>query len=180
MVLPRRPQPRQYAIVRGTREMVRQLTGRPENNIYPERRTFEKHAFSKNTRAQKHSTHRSYRLSTWASHHPRQCERSCSRAISRQELAEQFFSRRSNTDRQHQVAVEDRPYPKIQKPTDAVLKVSSTALCGSDLHFYRGHLKCPPDFICGHEFVGEIVEKGDEVSKFNIGDKVRNTGEDWE
>jgi len=68
--------------------------------------------------------------------------------------------------------VEDRPYPKILKPTDAILKVSSTALCGSDLHFYRGHLKCPPDFICGHEFVGEIVEKGNDVSKFNIGDKV--------
>jgi hypothetical protein len=85
--------------------------------------------------------------------------------------------REQSTDCQNQVAVEDRPYPKIQKPTDAVLKVSSTALCGSDLHFYRGHLKCPPDFICGHEFVGEIVEKGDEVSKFNIGDKVRNTGE---
>ena len=71
-----------------------------------------------------------------------------------------------------QVAVEDRPYPNLQKPTDAILKVSSTALCGSDLHFYRGHLKCPPDFICGHEFVGEIVEKGDDVKKFNIGDKV--------
>jgi len=40
------------------------------------------------------------------------------------------------------------------------------------LHFYRGHLKCPPDFICGHEFVGEIVEKGDDVKKFKIGDKV--------
>jgi threonine dehydrogenase-like Zn-dependent dehydrogenase len=53
-----------------------------------------------------------------------------------------------------------------------VLKVTSTALCGSDLHFYRGHLKCPPNFICGHEFVGEIVEKGDGVNKFNIGDKV--------
>jgi threonine dehydrogenase-like Zn-dependent dehydrogenase len=50
--------------------------------------------------------------------------------------------------------------------------VSSTALCGSDLHFYRGHLKCPPDFICGHEFVGEIVSKGDDVKKFDIGDKV--------
>ncbi|KAJ9609073.1 hypothetical protein H2200_006844 [Cladophialophora chaetospira] len=71
-----------------------------------------------------------------------------------------------------EVAVEDRPYPKIQKPTDAILKVTSTALCGSDLHFYRGHLKCPPDFICGHEFVGTIEEKGDEVSNFNVGDKV--------
>jgi threonine dehydrogenase-like Zn-dependent dehydrogenase len=91
-----------------------------------------------------------------------------------------FKLRERSTDRQDQVAVEDRPYPKIQKPTDAVLKVSSTALCGSDLHFYRGHLKCPPDFICGHEFVGEIVEKGDNVSKFNVGDKVRKIGEGWE
>ncbi|KIV80764.1 hypothetical protein PV11_08242 [Exophiala sideris] len=72
----------------------------------------------------------------------------------------------------YEVAVEDRPYPKLQKPTDVILKVSSTALCGSDLHYYRGHLKCPPDFICGHEFVGSIVEKGDGVSKFEIGDKV--------
>ena len=72
------------------------------------------------------------------------------------------------------VAVEDRPYPQLQQPTDAILKVSSTALCGSDLHFYRGHLKCPPDFICGHEFVGEIVEKGESVKSFEIGDKVRN------
>ena len=68
--------------------------------------------------------------------------------------------------------MEDRPYPTVQKPTDAILKVTSTALCGSDLHYYRGHLKCPPGFICGHEFVGEIVEKGDNVKKFNIGDKV--------
>ena len=75
-----------------------------------------------------------------------------------------------------QVAVEDRPYPSLQKPTDAVLKVTSTALCGSDLHYYRGHLKCPPGFICGHEFVGEIVEKGDEVQDFGIGDKVSRAG----
>ncbi|KAI9932978.1 hypothetical protein ASPWEDRAFT_220136 [Aspergillus wentii DTO 134E9] len=72
----------------------------------------------------------------------------------------------------YEVAVEDRPYPKIQKPTDVVLKVSSTALCGSDLHFYRGHLKCPPGFICGHEFVGTIVEKGNNVKGFGIGEQV--------
>ncbi|KAF2765763.1 GroES-like protein [Teratosphaeria nubilosa] len=72
----------------------------------------------------------------------------------------------------YHVAVEDRPYPSLRQPTDAVLKVSSTALCGSDLHFYRGHLKCPPNFVCGHEFVGEIVEKGDAVTKFGPGDKV--------
>jgi threonine dehydrogenase-like Zn-dependent dehydrogenase len=62
--------------------------------------------------------------------------------------------------------------PTIKQPTDAILRVTSTALCGSDLHYYRGHLKCDPGFTCGHEFVGEIVEKGSEVTKFNLGDKV--------
>ncbi|KAK5173272.1 uncharacterized protein LTR77_001953 [Saxophila tyrrhenica] len=72
----------------------------------------------------------------------------------------------------YKVEVEDRPTPKVQKQTDAVIRVTSTALCGSDLHYYRGHLKCEPNFICGHEFVGEIVEKGDDVKSFAIGDKV--------
>lgn len=71
-----------------------------------------------------------------------------------------------------EVAVEDRPVPKLQKAEDAILKVSAAGLCGSDLHFYRGHLKCPPGFICGHEFVGEVVEKGSGVTSFNIGDRV--------
>ncbi|RMZ88450.1 hypothetical protein DV736_g4325, partial [Chaetothyriales sp. CBS 134916] len=70
------------------------------------------------------------------------------------------------------VQVEDRPVPQIQRPTDAILKVTSTALCGSDLHFYRGHLKCPTDFICGHEFVGEVVELGSDVKGLSVGDKV--------
>jgi threonine dehydrogenase-like Zn-dependent dehydrogenase len=92
------------------------------------------------------------------------------------------------------VAVEDRPYPKLQHSTDAILKVTSTALCvsskfrllfpcdshvlthhdtqGSDLHFYRGHLKCPGDFVAGHEFVGTIIEKGDAVTEFEIGEQV--------
>jgi len=72
----------------------------------------------------------------------------------------------------YHVEVEDRPVPQIREPTDAILRVTSTALCGSDLHFYRGHLKCPPGFICGHEFVGEVVAKGDAVKQFDIGDKV--------
>lgn len=71
-----------------------------------------------------------------------------------------------------EVAVEDKPYPRIQNPTDCVLKVTTSALCGSDLHFYRGQLNTPAGFICGHEFVGEIVEKGGAVTKFAEGDKV--------
>lgn len=69
------------------------------------------------------------------------------------------------------VAVEDRPTPKIIEPTDAILKVTSTALCGSDLHFYRGHLKAPPGFICGHEFVGIVDEVGSAVKKCVVGEE---------
>lgn len=76
----------------------------------------------------------------------------------------------------YEVAVEDKPYPKIQHDTDCILKVTTSALCGSDLHFYRGQLKVPAGFICGHEFVGDIVEKGSKVEKFSIGEKVSRCG----
>jgi threonine dehydrogenase-like Zn-dependent dehydrogenase len=72
----------------------------------------------------------------------------------------------------HEVAVEDKPYPKLQTETDCILKVTTSALCGSDLHFYRGHLDVPAGFVCGHEFVGEIVEKGSAVKNFTYGEKV--------
>jgi threonine dehydrogenase-like Zn-dependent dehydrogenase len=72
----------------------------------------------------------------------------------------------------HEVAVEDKPYPKLQTDTDCILKVTTSALCGSDLHFYRGHLDVPAGFTCGHEFVGEIVEKGSAVKNFSYGEKV--------
>jgi threonine dehydrogenase-like Zn-dependent dehydrogenase len=72
----------------------------------------------------------------------------------------------------HEVAVEDKPYPRLQTDTDCILKVTTSALCGSDLHFYRGHLDVPAGFTCGHEFVGEIVEKGSAVKNFSYGEKV--------
>jgi threonine dehydrogenase-like Zn-dependent dehydrogenase len=71
------------------------------------------------------------------------------------------------------VAVEDRPVPTIQEPTDAIVKVSQTALCGSDLHVYRGHEAVDATgFIMGHEFTGEIVAVGADVKGFQKGDKV--------
>ncbi|PPJ60706.1 hypothetical protein CBER1_03456 [Cercospora berteroae] len=71
----------------------------------------------------------------------------------------------------YEVAVEDKPYPKIQHDTDCILKVTTSALCGSDLHFYRGKLKVPAGFVCGHEFVGDIVEIGDKVEKLSVGER---------
>lgn len=70
------------------------------------------------------------------------------------------------------VAIEDRPIPKITDSRDVILKVRYAALCGSDLHFYRGHQKIPPGFIIGHEFTGVVAEVGSEVSLVQVGDEV--------
>lgn len=72
----------------------------------------------------------------------------------------------------HSVAVEDRPIPKIQEPTDVILKVRYAALCGSDLHFYRGHQNIPAGFIIGHEFTGVVDKLGSEVTGLQVGDEV--------
>lgn len=58
----------------------------------------------------------------------------------------------------HEVAIEDRPVPKIQDPTDIIVKVEYTALCGSELHVFRGHQASPTGFIMGHEFTGRVHE----------------------
>jgi threonine dehydrogenase-like Zn-dependent dehydrogenase len=70
------------------------------------------------------------------------------------------------------VAIEDRPVPTIKDPKDVVLKVRYAALCGSDLHFYRGHQKLSPGFIVGHEFTGVVAEVGSSVTQVKVGDEV--------
>jgi len=70
------------------------------------------------------------------------------------------------------VSVERRPIPTLQQVTDAIVKVSLTALCGSELHVYRGHQQSEAGFIMGHEFTGEIVEIGADVKGFSVGDNV--------
>jgi threonine dehydrogenase-like Zn-dependent dehydrogenase len=72
----------------------------------------------------------------------------------------------------YNVSVEQRPIPVIIEPTDVIVKVKYTALCGSELHVFRGHQKSPTGFIMGHEFTGEIVSVGEEVKNFHIGDKI--------
>ncbi|KKZ58448.1 hypothetical protein EMCG_00939 [[Emmonsia] crescens] len=72
----------------------------------------------------------------------------------------------------YKIAVEERPVPKIQSPTDIIVKVKYTALCGSELHVFRGHQPSGTDFIMGHEFMGEIVEVGSSVKIVKVGDKI--------
>jgi len=71
------------------------------------------------------------------------------------------------------VRVETVPDPKIINPRDAIVKVTSTTICGSDLHLYNGYIPTmEPGDILGHEFMGEIVETGSEVKKLQLGDRV--------
>ncbi|KAI2678087.1 hypothetical protein CBS147355_5088 [Penicillium roqueforti] len=70
------------------------------------------------------------------------------------------------------VVIEQKPIPKIQDPTDVILKVRYTALCGSELHVFRGHQKSGIEFVMGHEFTGEVVELGSDIKNFQKGDRV--------
>ncbi|MBE3048780.1 alcohol dehydrogenase catalytic domain-containing protein [Candidatus Bathyarchaeota archaeon] len=70
------------------------------------------------------------------------------------------------------VVVEDRPMPVIEDPRDAIVKVTAAGLCGSDLHWFRGHQKIPGDFIPGHEIVGHVECVGSSVTKFRAGEPV--------
>jgi threonine dehydrogenase-like Zn-dependent dehydrogenase len=71
------------------------------------------------------------------------------------------------------VQVENVPDPKILNDRDAIVKISSTAICGSDLHLYDGYVPTMKrGDILGHEFMGEIVETGKGVTSLQNGDRV--------
>ncbi|MBE9108676.1 glutathione-dependent formaldehyde dehydrogenase [Nodosilinea sp. LEGE 07298] len=71
------------------------------------------------------------------------------------------------------VRVDTVPDPKILNPHDAIIKVTSTAICGSDLHLYDGYIPTMQSGdILGHEFMGEVVETGPEVTNLKQGDRV--------
>lgn len=73
----------------------------------------------------------------------------------------------------YDVRVENVPDPEILNPRDAIVKVTSTAICGSDLHLYDGYIPTmEAGDILGHEFMGEVVEVGREVTKLKTGDRV--------
>jgi threonine dehydrogenase-like Zn-dependent dehydrogenase len=69
--------------------------------------------------------------------------------------------------------VETVPDPEILNPRDAIVKITSTAICGSDLHLYDGYIPTmKKGDILGHEFMGEVVELGHSVKNLKIGDRV--------
>ncbi|WP_424950726.1 zinc-dependent alcohol dehydrogenase [Deinococcus sp.] len=71
------------------------------------------------------------------------------------------------------IQVKDVPEPKLQEPTDAVVRLTASAICGTDLHFIRGTMSgMVPGTILGHEGVGVVEEAGAEVRNFVPGDRV--------
>src|SRR3979490_3484286 len=71
------------------------------------------------------------------------------------------------------VRVETVPEPKIMNPKDAIVKITSTAICGSDLHLYGGMMPTmEKGDVLGHEPMGEVVEVGSDVKKLKVGDRV--------
>ncbi|MRX74037.1 alcohol dehydrogenase catalytic domain-containing protein [Bacillus lacus] len=71
------------------------------------------------------------------------------------------------------IEVKQMAAPKIERNDDIIVKITSTAICGSDLHLYQGNM--PPlskDYIIGHEPMGIVEEVGPEVTKVKVGDRV--------
>ncbi len=72
-----------------------------------------------------------------------------------------------------EMEVQEVDDPAILNPGDAIVRVTSTAICGSDLHLYNGYMPTmEKGDIMGHEFMGEVVEIGHGVKKLNVGDRV--------
>jgi S-(hydroxymethyl)glutathione dehydrogenase/alcohol dehydrogenase len=72
----------------------------------------------------------------------------------------------------HTVAVNEVEDPKIINRDDIIVRVTSTAICGSDLHLYQGNIPLPSGYIIGHEPMGIVEEIGSEVTKVKKGDRV--------
>ncbi|PSL34821.1 alcohol dehydrogenase catalytic domain-containing protein [Chitinophaga ginsengisoli] len=70
------------------------------------------------------------------------------------------------------IRVDNVEDPRIEQSEDIIVKVTSTAICGSDLHIYDGFFLQLKDQVMGHEFMGIVEEKGPGLSKLKRGDRV--------
>ncbi|HWC83808.1 MAG TPA: glutathione-independent formaldehyde dehydrogenase [Pseudonocardiaceae bacterium] len=71
-----------------------------------------------------------------------------------------------------EVAIEEVPTPSIEAPTDALVRITTTNICGSDLHMYEGRTNVEPGKILGHENMGVVAEVGNGVERLKVGDRV--------
>jgi glutathione-independent formaldehyde dehydrogenase len=71
-----------------------------------------------------------------------------------------------------EVKIENVPDPTIEEPTDVIVQVTSSAICGSDLHMYEGRTAAEPGIVFGHENLGIVAEVGNAVVSIKRGDRV--------
>jgi 2-desacetyl-2-hydroxyethyl bacteriochlorophyllide A dehydrogenase len=74
-----------------------------------------------------------------------------------------------------EVRVDEVPEPELSGPSEAIVRVEASGICGSDLHIFHGRVEIEPGFILGHEYVGTVVAVGAEVSAIAEGDRVLGT-----
>ncbi len=72
----------------------------------------------------------------------------------------------------YKVGVETMDDPPIADPGDAIIEITSTGICGSDLHMYEGRTAAEPGIVLGHEIMGTVMETGDAVFSIHDGDRV--------
>jgi glutathione-independent formaldehyde dehydrogenase len=70
------------------------------------------------------------------------------------------------------VSVKEVPDARIERPTDALVRITTTNICGSDLHMYDGRTDMEPGRVLGHENMGEVIEIGEGVDLVKVGDMV--------
>ena len=70
------------------------------------------------------------------------------------------------------VSVKNVPDARIEQPNDVIVKITTTNICGSDLHMYEGRTDFKPGGVFGHENTGEVVEVGPGISRIKKGDQV--------
>src|SRR3954464_3084995 len=71
------------------------------------------------------------------------------------------------------IRLDDMPEPRLEEPTDAIVRLAASAICGTDLHMVRGTMPgMKPGTILGHEGVGVVEAIGKDVRNLNVGDRV--------
>jgi len=70
------------------------------------------------------------------------------------------------------VVVKEMSEAKIEAPPDVLVRITTTNICGSDLHMYEGRTDLEPGRIIGHENLGEVIECGKAVARIKVGDRV--------
>jgi threonine dehydrogenase-like Zn-dependent dehydrogenase len=68
------------------------------------------------------------------------------------------------------VTVKEVEDPRIERPTDVLIRITRTNICGSDLHMYEGRTDMEPGRVLGHENMGEVVELGSGIDRLKVGD----------